>query len=68
MQECLGFPCMRQNVVSMKALIRPGQYFYVSHWRQDHHFTWLSEPREGINSPALQGKDRTFISQLLLRP
>lgn len=41
--------------------------FTSSNRRQDHHFTWSSEPREGINSSALQGKGSTFISQLLLR-
>ena len=25
-----------------------GHSFYVSYWRQDRHFTWSSEPREGL--------------------
>ena len=25
-----------------------GHYFYVSYWRRDRHFTWSSEPREGL--------------------
>ena len=25
-----------------------GHYFYVSYWRPDRHFTWSSEPREGL--------------------
>ena len=25
-----------------------GHYFYVSNWRRDCHFTWSSEPREGL--------------------
>ena len=25
-----------------------GQYFYVSNWRRDWHFTWSSEPCEGL--------------------
>ena len=25
-----------------------GHYFYVSYWRRDRHFTWSSQPREGL--------------------
>ena len=25
-----------------------GHCFYVSHWRRDRHFTWPSQPREGL--------------------
>ena len=25
-----------------------GHYFYVSYWRRGRHFTWSSEPREGL--------------------
>ena len=25
-----------------------GHYVYVSYWRQDRHFAWSSEPREGL--------------------
>ena len=25
-----------------------GHYFYVSNWKRDRHFTWSSEPREGL--------------------
>ena len=34
------------NVFSTKVLI--GDTFYVSYWRRDQHFTWSSEPREGL--------------------
>ena len=33
------------NVFSMKVLIGD-PIFYVSYWRQDHHFTWSFGPRE----------------------
>ena len=35
------------NVVNTKVLIGT-LYFYVSYWRRDSHFTWSSEPREGL--------------------
>ena len=35
------------NVFSMKVLIGDA-IFYVSYWRRDRHFSWLSEPREGL--------------------
>ena len=35
------------NVSSTKVLIRDS-IFYVSYWRRDRHFTWSSEPREGL--------------------
>ena len=35
------------NVSSTKVLIRDN-IFYVSYWRRDRHFTWSSEPREGL--------------------
>ena len=35
------------NVFSTKVLIGD-TIFYVSNWRQDRHFTWSSEPREGL--------------------
>ena len=35
------------NVFSTKALIGD-TIFYVSNWRRDRHFTWSSEPREGL--------------------
>ena len=27
-----------------------GHYFYVSQWRRDRHFTWSSEPSEGLTA------------------
>ena len=36
------------NVFSMKVLIGDTIIFYVSYWRRDRHFTWSSEPREGL--------------------
>ena len=35
------------NVFSTKILIGE-TIFYVFNWRQDRHFTWSSEPREGL--------------------
>ena len=35
------------NVFSTKVLIGD-TIFYVSYWRRDRHFTWSSEPREGL--------------------
>ena len=39
-----------------------GQYFYVSNWRQDWHFTWSSEPCEGLAVCRVR-QYNTFISQ-----
>ena len=35
------------NVFSRKVLFGD-TIFYVSNWRRDRHFTWSSEPREGL--------------------
>ena len=35
------------NVFSTKVLTG-NTIFYVSYWRRDQHFTWSSEPREGL--------------------
>ena len=29
--------------------------FYISNWRQDRHFTWSSEPREGLACCSAKG-------------
>ena len=42
------------NVFSTKVLIET-LYFYVSNWRQDRHFTWSSEPREGLACWSAKG-------------
>ena len=39
-----------------------GQYFYVSNWRRDWHFTWSSEPCEGLAICRVR-QYNTFISQ-----
>ena len=39
--------CLSVNVFSTKALIGD-TIFYVSNGRRDRHFTWSSEPREGL--------------------
>ena len=36
------------NVFSSKVLIGDTIFQDISYWRQDHHFMWLSEPREGL--------------------
>ena len=38
---------LRVNLFSTKVLIGD-TIFYVSYWRRDRHFTWSSEPREGL--------------------
>ena len=43
------------NVFSRKVPIGPGHYFYVSYWRRDRHFTWSSEPREGLAACTAKG-------------
>ena len=30
-------------------------FFYVSNWRWDHHFTWSSEPHEGLATCSAKG-------------
>ena len=38
-----------------------GSLFFVSNWRRDRHFTWSSEPREGL--PACSAKEvPSFLS------
>ena len=37
-----------------------GHYIYVSSWRRDRHFTWSSEPREGLAT----GRTKTVPSFL----
>ena len=32
-----------------------GHYFYFSNWRRDRHFTWWSEPREGLAACGAKG-------------
>ena len=36
------------NVFSSKVLIGDTIFQDISYWRQDHHFMWLSEQREGV--------------------
>ena len=42
------------NVFSAKVLIGD-TIFYVSNWRRDRHFTWSSEPREGLACCSAKG-------------
>ena len=42
------------NVFSTKVLIGD-TIFYVSNWRRDRHFTWSSEPREGLACCSAKG-------------
>ena len=39
-----------------------GHYFYVSNWRRDRHFTWSSEPREGLLAACSTKGVPTFLS------
>ena len=67
------------NVFSTKVLIGD-TIFYVSYWRRDHHFTWSSEPREGLaacstkvvpsflwSGPGNRTHDLTLCSHTLYR-
>ena len=45
---------LRVNVFSAKVLIGD-TIFYVSNWRRDRHFTWSSEPREGLACCSAKG-------------
>ena len=42
------------NVFSTKVLFGD-TIFYVSNWRRDRHFTWSSEPREGLACCSAKG-------------
>ena len=43
-----------------------GHYFYISYWRRDRHFTWSSEPREGLAACSAKGVP-SFL-WILVRP
>ena len=43
----INAPYLSVKVFSKKVLIGD-TIFYVSNWRRDRHFTWSSEPREGL--------------------
>ena len=45
---------MSVNVFSTKVLIGD-TIVYVSYWRRDRHFTWSSEPREGLACCSAKG-------------
>ena len=45
---------MSVNVFSTKVLIGD-TIFYFSYWRGDRHFTWSSEPREGLAACSAKG-------------
>ena len=47
------------NVFSTKVLIGD-TIFYVSNWRRDRHFTWSSEPREGLACCSEKGVPSFF--------
>ena len=43
-----------------------GHYFYVSDWGRDRHFTWSSEPREGL--PVCRAKGvPSFLSYVSVK-
>ena len=44
LKECTLFEC---RYIYHESTNR-GHYFYVSYWRRDRHFTWSSEPVEGL--------------------
>ena len=39
-----------------------GHFFYVSFWRRDRHFTWSSEPREGVAACCAKEVPSSFLS------
>ena len=39
-----------------------GHYFYFSYWRWDPHFTWSSEPREGLAICSRAKVEPSFLS------
>ena len=51
------------NVFSTKVLIGD-TIFYVSNWRRDHHFTWSSEPCEGLACCSAKGVP-SFLSYFM---
>ena len=48
------------KVFSTKELLNWGHYVYVPRWKRDRHFTWSSEPREGL--PVCSTKVVPFFS------
>ena len=59
---CGNLICCQENarylsvkVFSVKVLLNWGHYFYVFNWRRDRHFTWSSEPREGLAACSAKG-------------
>ena len=38
-----------------------GHYFHVSLWSRNRHFTWSSEPREGLSACSVKGVP-SFVS------
>ena len=58
LKECTLFECRYIYHESTKR----GHYFYVSYWRRDlRHFTWSSEPVEGlVPVSALRELSRSF--------
>ena len=52
------------NIFSTKVLIGD-TIFYVSYWRRDCHFTWSSEPREGL---AVCSERKYLHSLVTFRP
>ena len=44
--------------------------FYVSDWRRDSHFTWSSEPREGLAACSANGVPSfiTYFKTLSIGP
>ena len=56
-QKSTLFEC---QVFSTRVLIGD-TIFYVSNWRRDRHFTWSSEPREGLAACSAK-KVPSFLS------
>ena len=54
------------NVFSTKVLIGD-TIFYVSNWTRDRHFTWSTEPREGLACCSAKGVP-SFLGYLTHSP
>ena len=44
-----------KQLVQIDRVLIGDTIFYVSRWRRDRHFTWSSEPREGLAACTVKG-------------
>ena len=48
-------PAKKNLIWVSRHFARKYYYFYVSNWKRDRHFTWSSEPREGLAACTAKG-------------